>query len=363
MQKVTELLNDLDNKITCLDELKVLAHSAANQLREEQEQFEKMIKSMEKFPVSDPASDIVEFNVGGTHFSTLKSTICKRIHKPPIEGEKTEEKEEFYPPNLLEVLASGIVDVKLDTKKSIFIDRNPKCFGKLLDYLRTVNTDEKFELPIGTEQELNELLHEAEFYQLYSLKDLNRRILVSSILNQCETLRLLKLCKFKKNSNWKLLYRAKRDGFGSKNFHEKCDSFAKTLTVIKTVEGWVFGGYTEAPWKSDGSWSQDSKAFIFSLSNKSQIPTKFNSVGIDSTYSNGMFGPKFGGGYDLYIADNSNVSTSSYSNLGFSYKHPSSSKYMFGSNDATSFLAGNLNFRVDEIEVFLRVESAENACC
>lgn len=36
-------------------------------------------------------------------------------------------------------------------------------------------------------------------------------------------------------------------------------------------------------------------------------------------YCSSSYGPAFGGGNDLNICDNSNISANSYSNLGFSY--------------------------------------------
>ncbi len=62
-----------------------------------------------------------------------------------------------------------------------------------------------------------------------------------------------------------------------------------------------------------------------------------------------MCGPVFGGGSDLFIADQSNLTTYSYSNLGCSFTHPD---YAYESNEAKSFLAGSSKFQVSEIEVY-----------
>ena len=63
-------------------------------------------------------------------------------------------------------------------------------------------------------------------------------------------------------------------------------------------------------------------------------------------------GITFGNGHDIFISDNSNSNTNSYSNLGSTYKLDG---YVDGSNDANRFLAGSYNFRVKEIEVFQQV--------
>ncbi len=73
---------------------------------------------------------------------------------------------------------------------------------------------------------------------------------------------LMSLCKFSLNQKWKLIYKATRDGFGSADFHSKCDSYQNSLVIIKSTKGNVFGGYTEQNW---------SPLIIHSFCNKSNI--------------------------------------------------------------------------------------------
>ena len=47
-----------------------------------------------------------------------------------------------------------------------------------------------------------------------------------------------------------LLYRGSRDGFEARNFHDKCDNQGPTLTIIKSSDDFIFGGYTEINWDS-----------------------------------------------------------------------------------------------------------------
>ena len=68
-------------------------------------------------------------------------------------------------------------------------------------------------------------------------------------------------------------------------------------------------------------------------------------------YACSEYGPSFGGGFDLYISNNSNTSGESYSNLAYSYKHPN---YAYNSNEAKSFLAGSYKFLTTEIEVYTK---------
>ena len=80
------------------------------------------------------------------------------------------------------------------------------------------------------------------------------------------------------NSNVKRLYRATNtaDGFSASKFHSLCDHKGPTLTIIKTVAGHTFGGYTRISWDKsvifDWDKSVTSKAdyhsFVFTVDKK-----------------------------------------------------------------------------------------------
>ncbi|CAF1172092.1 unnamed protein product [Didymodactylos carnosus] len=88
--------------------------------------------------------------------------------------------------------------------------------------------------------------------------------------------RQLKVNEFygKSNQRWQLIYRASRDGFGAKDFHDRCNDQGATVTVIRSKNGYLFGGYTRVPWKSDGGWKEDASSFLFTLSNPHSIPPR-----------------------------------------------------------------------------------------
>ncbi len=54
---------------------------------------------------------------------------------------------------------------------------------------------------------------------------------------------------------WKLLYRASEHYYSAKYFHEYCDNKGPTLVVIKSREGWMFGGYTTKSWSGGKRWN------------------------------------------------------------------------------------------------------------
>ena len=65
---------------------------------------------------------------------------------------------------------------------------------------------------------------------------------------------------------YKLIYRSSEHGKDAEDFHEKCDDIEGTLTIIKTKEGNIFGGYTSLSWDpEEEAEKKDNDAFVFSL--------------------------------------------------------------------------------------------------
>jgi hypothetical protein len=153
---------------------------------------------------------------------------------------------------------------------------------------------------------------------------------------------------------WKCIYKATKDGFASNVFRQKCN-VKNTVTVIQSENGNLFGGYCNAAWTSAGTYNQDKSSFLFSLKNQKGKPAKIDNYGTNanSSYNGATYGPTWGGGHDLYIVSNSNTSTGSYSNLGYSYRFVGGA---YGSTDAKNYFAGSYNFKTTEIEVFTMVD-------
>jgi len=217
-------------------------------------------------------------------------------------------------------------------------------------------------LKASNEFQPNSFLHPDSFGQLNLNENLIYDPFKSSILTGLQPLDLIKVCEFDRESKFTLLYRASQDGFEASHFHSKCDGKANTLTLLRASEtSFIFGGFTTATWESfqPGQWKSDPNAFLFSLKNKDEKPCKMKidaSKHVNAIICNSKYGPIFGvgnGNSDFSVASKANTSNGSYSNLGYTYKHP---KYSKGSNEARSFLAGSKQFQVEEIEVFHKLK-------
>ena len=178
----------------------------------------------------------------------------------------------------------------------------------------------------------------------------------SKILTRVQNYDLIDLCEFDLSEKWSLLFRGSRDGFSANDFHSKCDGHSNTLTILKAKQtSYIFGAFTTVDWESSswpGKYKSDPNAFIFSLTNKENKPMKMRPNKYENAvYTYAQYGPTFGRGYDIFIANDANTTTDSYSNFGYSYTHP---QYEYGTNAAQTLLAGSMYFQLDEIEVYQR---------
>ena len=91
-----------------------------------------------------------------------------------------------------------------------------------------------------------------------------------------------------------------------------------------------------------------SQSFLFSMVNPfGVVPSKMPLIknrqhaGINC---NSSYGPAFGGGHDLHVSNNANISGASYSDLGHTYQLPTGQQ--------NAFFTGDRNFNVTDYEVF-----------
>jgi hypothetical protein len=182
----------------------------------------------------------------------------------------------------------------------------------------------------------------------------------SQILTGKQPSELINLCEFSLKNKWTLLYRGTRDGFGAANFHSKCDNQNNTLTILKSKEtSYIFGGFTSITWDGSNRYKSNPNAFLFSLTNKDNQPSKMRQINTtQSIFCNSGYGPTFGSGYDICICNNANTTAGSRSNLGHSYQLAQGPRIFFGSyehpqpSQGASYLAGSEQFQLSEIEVY-----------
>jgi len=152
-----------------------------------------------------------------------------------------------------------------------------------------------------------------------------------------------------------LLHRASTDGFTAAAFHAHCDGVARTVTVARSVGGFIFGGYSgSAAWGNQGQWAASDGAFLFRLDGPGvSAPSKHALVQNPghAIYCHGGHGPTFGAGHDLYIQNSAGIggatNVTATSNLGASYSQVSE-----GGEAGITTLAESSSVTVVEWEVF-----------
>ncbi len=175
----------------------------------------------------------------------------------------------------------------------------------------------------------------------------------STILTQELGVSLMNLIGVPLNSVATKIYQASVHGFSASQFHSKVDGKLGTLSIIKSTNGNIFGGFTMLSWGLPTNSYNDPKAFLFSLINPQKHPYKLNQINKNDYISINVwppYGPIFGAGRDLFISENSNSNFNSYSSPGYSYQLPLN--ITKGTTASYSFLDGTQFFQTVEIACF-----------
>ena len=59
-----------------------------------------------------------------------------------------------------------------------------------------------------------------------------------------------------------------KDGDSAKVFHEKCDNIGPNISIIKTLDNLIFGGFTTNNWSTETKNKKDDSAFVFNCQTK-----------------------------------------------------------------------------------------------
>ncbi|KAJ5074259.1 pep-cterm sorting domain-containing protein [Anaeramoeba ignava] len=148
-------------------------------------------------------------------------------------------------------------------------------------------------------------------------------------------------------------------GWAKSEFHSICDNKGKTFVLIKSAEGYIFGGFTEKGWISDsekwdfcspfGSYGLicDPKAFLFSLNNYwGHPPQKFpikNASKFAVKYDYHKSGPDF---HDICAYGNEKEGNSDL--FGDSYQIPQG----INQREAYNYFTGSQNWVIEGLEIY-----------
>jgi len=137
-----------------------------------------------------------------------------------------------------------------------------------------------------------------------------------------------------------MLFNTEKDGDRTSTFHYNCDGIFPTITVILDNTGRKFGGFSTQNWCQScagASYSRAPNSFIFNLTNKQkfELTDQFHK---NAVYRQNSYGPTFGGGHDLYLADQCKSNSSSYCSKSV---YNTGNTNVLGGNGTTSFQVSN----------------------
>lgn len=282
------------------------AHTALSVQKQKNEELDKIINDspVGPPPLPPPPSKIVPItiNVGGELFTTTTKTLDTPFFNVLLRSNNSSSSPDF--------------PVR-DEHGNIYIDRSSVLFTYLLECLRIDGVCPT--IKDLDDKTYDSLCLEAEYFGAFKLLVQLRGFVVPASLGvPCRAAQALSNeCKA---TVMKLLYKASRDGFSAKKFHEFCDGIYPSVVIVHTDNGSVFGCYSEVPWKAtpDHVHTPGTDAmFLFSLVSPTRnSPVFFYKNPKQTVYVHNSkdLGPALGlkgKDDDFLIADNPNTAPNS----------------------------------------------------
>ena len=119
------------------------------------------------------------------------------------------------------------------------------------------------------EEKINELMSIKKEYEKLKNEEIKKenRLFKDSNIIKIEEEELISSWFEKKPVKMIQLLDSKKDGDSTSTFESKCAKKCPIIVIVKTTNGFRFGGFTTKIW-TNGSYTKDSKCFLFSLDRK-----------------------------------------------------------------------------------------------
>lgn len=297
------------------------------------------IRSLEKYDLVDLQNN---FQTIEEKFTKLKTLILEHQNslKGIIENETNKSEDiTIVLKKIYQFLSSPIIksEIPLRRRRSRSLKKTPPP-SKSIEMLNTFN---KISKPTSKPKQ-----------KIPKIKEI---IPLTRLITDKEDQSFIKLIldpHLKKNEGLNLIFTASKDGFRVSDFHRCCDNKSRTLVIIKSNFGNIFGGFASHPWQwpDKGQFVEDPDAFLYSLT----YHTKHKQIKNNeyALYLSRIHGPVFGTGFDLCVKDECNRKFQNYCRLGNSYYGP----VEYSLEDNYCYLGGSEHFSIDEYEVLEIIE-------
>ena len=314
-----------EEKKTFIDKMNNVYNDIYNIIKQNQEELKLYIENLFKNKLETLENKLTNFKLIRNRYEYYRNLICDRD--------------------------IDIIDRVIQIKK---LNKNITKVENL-GLLRSENFNKSFSQSLFSLNPTKEIQKEISSYKFLPITDITisilQKVFIKSKIIKPELLFNDFIIILPKIKSGILLYQISKDGASPITFHEKCNNKGPTITIIKTDDGHIFGGYNPISWINEAMYNECDDSFIFSLSDGMTIkpikcPLKKYMKKYAIKQNENMYSPGWGevDNADLFISyknlDNS------YSNLGRCYKVPKNV-------DPNSFLAGKSSkWGIQEVEVF-----------
>ena len=247
--------------------------------------------------------------------------------------------------------------IKLSIEKGKLIENNNEnnklncMINDCLIIEKYINDITKINMDIknfnSKQNEINYIQNEAEIVQI--TQTINNLKLIfqtsnSEIINQKDFIKINEWL----GGNYKFLlrYSAKKNGCSTDIFHEKCDNLSGCIIICKPVGLDIIGGYISTKILKNNNYSNDSKAFLFNLTQNLVKKNKKSYENAIKNFSDSSYFIKFGNNCQIFnlsgncLNDNNSMTTT----CTCSTNYDCDSKDLFNSEGK--------HFKVENFEVF-----------
>ena len=179
------------------------------------------------------------------------------------------------------------------------IKKNIKEINEKNRNIEAFKNNNDIEIQFDYEKQLNVILEKFKKFGKFIINDKNKtfdtKIVNEDKSKQESIINWIKKSINKNKIKVEKIFSMKINGNLSKDFHNYCDNRGPTLTIIKTTNNKIFGGFTPLNFESYGGikYDKDDQTFIFSLN----LMKKYKMINKekDAIYCEEKYGPYFGG--------------------------------------------------------------------
>ena len=300
---IDEIKDEKENKIKSnIKYLEEISNSLNDSINKLKIILEKIIKNKEE----------LKLNIQNT-FTKIRNALNNRENELLLEVDKNFN-ELYCDEKILEQCEKLPNKIKFSLEKSksieqnknelasfingcIDIENNIKDINKINESIDKCKNEGEIEINFIYEDEFNLLLDNIKKFEIIKYNTIDSLIINKDIKKQEAIINWIKQKINKKNIDFKKIFTMSLNGSSCNDFHKYCDNKGPTLTIIKTTNNKIFGGFTPLNWESSGNgenkYDKSNQTFLFSL----DLMKKFDMINAkkEAIYCTKNNGPYFGG--------------------------------------------------------------------